>query len=67
MGSWNGHKAKFVRRFADVKAERTIGVQKFAEAVKTGIFPDKESESYAMEAAEWTRFIEKEESTGGER
>ncbi|KAJ7935258.1 ketopantoate hydroxymethyltransferase [Mycena leptocephala] len=58
MGTWLGHKAKFVRRFANLQAAREIGVQNYASAVKDGSFPDPQRESYAMEQAEWTRFLE---------
>ncbi|KAH7925286.1 Phosphoenolpyruvate/pyruvate domain-containing protein, partial [Leucogyrophana mollusca] len=40
MGTWDGHKAKFVRRFADVGAEVAGGVGAFVGAVTDGSFPD---------------------------
>lgn len=58
MGTWAGHKAKFVRRFADVKAERERGVQGYVDAVRAGTFPDMEHESYIMDKGEWARFLE---------
>ena len=59
MGTWGGHKAKFVRRFADVKAESERGVREYAKAVKEGTFPS-EAESYTMEDGEWKRFLDME-------
>ncbi|KAJ7496769.1 ketopantoate hydroxymethyltransferase [Mycena latifolia] len=58
MGTWLGHKAKFVRRFANLQTAREIGVQSFANAIKDGSFPDPQRESYSMDKAEWTRFME---------
>ncbi|TDL18008.1 ketopantoate hydroxymethyltransferase, partial [Rickenella mellea] len=49
MATWNGHKAKFVRRFADVQGETKKGVIGYIDAVKDRSFPDA-SESYEMEA-----------------
>ncbi|KAF9449545.1 ketopantoate hydroxymethyltransferase [Macrolepiota fuliginosa MF-IS2] len=58
MGTWSGHKAKFVRRFADLKTIRDNGVQNYNEAVRNGSFPNPEAESYSMDAAEWVKFVE---------
>jgi 3-methyl-2-oxobutanoate hydroxymethyltransferase len=57
MGTWSGHKAKFVRRFADLGKEREKGVAGYASAVRGGSFPDADKESYGMDAGEWDRFI----------
>jgi len=66
MGTWSGHKAKFVRRFANLKEVRDQAVQGFGEAVREGRFPDPETESYSMDKNEWDRFMENE-TTEGER
>ncbi|KAJ7072709.1 3-methyl-2-oxobutanoate hydroxymethyltransferase PanB [Mycena amicta] len=58
MGTWHGHKAKFVRRFANLQTERDVGVQNYAQAVKDGSFPDPQRESYTMEQSEWMHFLE---------
>ncbi|KAH8115174.1 ketopantoate hydroxymethyltransferase-domain-containing protein [Phellopilus nigrolimitatus] len=55
VGTWSGHKAKFVRRFADAKGEHRRGVLDYVAAVKQRTFPD-ESESYAMDGEQWERF-----------
>ncbi|EAU86404.1 3-methyl-2-oxobutanoate hydroxymethyltransferase PanB [Coprinopsis cinerea okayama7 len=57
MGTWSGHKAKFVRRFANLKAVRDNGIQQYCEAVRNGSFPDPESESYTMDPALWEQFL----------
>ncbi|KAJ7350679.1 3-methyl-2-oxobutanoate hydroxymethyltransferase PanB [Mycena albidolilacea] len=58
MGTWLGHKAKFVRRFANLQTAREIGVQSYASAVKDGSFPDPQRESYTIDKAEFARFLE---------
>lgn len=57
MGTWSGHKAKFVRRFGDVQSEAKRGVIEYAAAVRERTFPDIESESYPMEDLEWQRVV----------
>jgi len=64
MGTWSGHKAKFVRRFANLKEVRDQAVQGFGEAVKEGRFPHPEAESYSMDKSEWDRFMENEITEG---
>ncbi|KAF5322389.1 hypothetical protein D9619_001603 [Psilocybe cf. subviscida] len=58
LGTWSGHKAKFVRRFANIKEVRDTGIQKYNEAVRDGSFPHPQTESYTMDAAEWERFLQ---------
>ena len=60
MGTWSGHKAKFVRRFANLKEVRDNAVQSYGEAVKGGSFPNPETESYTIDKIEWARFMEAE-------
>jgi 3-methyl-2-oxobutanoate hydroxymethyltransferase len=57
MGTWSGHKAKFVRRFADIKSERERGVTAYADAVRAGTFPRVQEESYAMDKGEWEALL----------
>ncbi|KAG5646848.1 hypothetical protein DXG03_002225 [Asterophora parasitica] len=54
MGTWPGHKAKFVRQFADLQTPRDTGVAAFADAVRDGSFPN-DAESYAMDKDEWEK------------
>ena len=60
LGTWEGHKAKFVRRFADLKTPEDDGVVAFIEAVRSRSFPG-EKESYSIADEEWRRFLELEE------
>ncbi|KAF9467373.1 ketopantoate hydroxymethyltransferase [Collybia nuda] len=60
MGTWSGHKAKFVRRFADLKSTREAGLKNYADAVRDRTFPTEDTESYTMDKLEWARFIEEE-------
>ncbi|EIN06610.1 ketopantoate hydroxymethyltransferase [Punctularia strigosozonata HHB-11173 SS5] len=64
MGTWSGHKAKFVRRFADVRSEVKRGVEAYREAVRDRSFPSVEDHSYAMDPGEWERFLEMEAREG---
>ncbi|THH07532.1 hypothetical protein EW145_g3308 [Phellinidium pouzarii] len=59
VGTWNGHKAKFVRRFADANAEHRRGVLDYVDAVKQRRFPN-ESESYGVDEEQWQHFLKKE-------
>ncbi|KAF8911651.1 ketopantoate hydroxymethyltransferase [Gymnopilus junonius] len=58
LGTWSGHKAKFVRRFGNLKEVRDQAVLSYGEAVKNGTFPDPQAESYSMDKDEWARFME---------
>lgn len=56
MGRWEGKKAKFVRRFAQVGEREAEGVREYARAVKDGSFPNRE-ESYEMPEDEFERLL----------
>jgi 3-methyl-2-oxobutanoate hydroxymethyltransferase len=58
LGTWKGHKAKFVRRFADVHAESQRGVAEYVKAVQARSFPDSDTEGYPMDPAEWQGFLD---------
>jgi len=60
MGAWSGHKAKFVRRFANSRELREKAVRSYCEAVRNRSFPDAELESYTTDEAEWARFLSSE-------
>ncbi|QRW12806.1 3-methyl-2-oxobutanoate hydroxymethyltransferase [Ceratobasidium sp. AG-Ba] len=60
LGVWCGHKAKFVRRFADVGLYAGQGLDGYAKAVRERSFPNVEKESYEMDKGEWDKFIEHE-------
>ncbi|KAH9948944.1 ketopantoate hydroxymethyltransferase [Amylocystis lapponica] len=56
MGTWGGHKAKFVRRFGDVKRENEKAVKGYLDAVRERSFPTV-TESYEMPEAELQKFM----------
>lgn len=60
MGAWSGHKAKFVRRFANSRELREKAVRNYCESVRNGSFPDAELESYTTDEAEWAKFLNTE-------
>jgi 3-methyl-2-oxobutanoate hydroxymethyltransferase len=64
MGTWSGHKAKFVRRFADVRSEREKGISGFVDAVRKGNFPSVSAESYEMDPGEYDKLLESERDLG---
>jgi 3-methyl-2-oxobutanoate hydroxymethyltransferase len=61
MGTWPGHKAKFVRRFADIQKEAKGGVLGYASAVREGTFPDIQTESYGMDDGELKNLLQAED------
>jgi len=58
LGTWSGHKAKFVRRFAQVGSEADKGVEQYVNAVRDRSFPSVPQESYEMPDEEWNKFLE---------
>ncbi|KDQ56362.1 hypothetical protein JAAARDRAFT_195012 [Jaapia argillacea MUCL 33604] len=63
MGTWQGHKAKFVRRFGDVGGEVGRGVKGYIEGVRSGAFPDATEEGYEMDKGEWEKFLKEVDSS----
>jgi len=61
MSTWSGHKAKFVRRFADVRSEVEKGVTGYIGAVREGTFPDPKKEGYEMDHGEWDSLLKLED------
>lgn len=62
VGTWNGHKAKFVRRFADARAEHKRGVLNYIESVRNRRFPN-ECESYTIDPNEWQQFMDQQKTS----
>jgi 3-methyl-2-oxobutanoate hydroxymethyltransferase len=58
MGTWKGHKAKFVRRFANVHTEAERGIAEYVDAVRTRSFPDPDVEGYPIDSVEWQQFLD---------
>ena len=56
LGNWTGHKAKFVKRFADLGEVADAGVHAYADAVRGREFPAAEH-TYEMHEGEWEKFV----------
>ncbi|KAJ1305994.1 hypothetical protein OPQ81_010709 [Rhizoctonia solani] len=67
LGVWSGHKAKFVRRFAEIGSAAAEGVDAYAKAVRDGNFPAVSAESYEMDSGEWEKFAEHEQAQESRR
>jgi 3-methyl-2-oxobutanoate hydroxymethyltransferase len=57
LGIHDGFKPKFVKRYADVKAEMLRGVREYAEEVRTRAFP-KAEHTYGIAPEELARLKE---------
>jgi len=55
LGLYDGHKPKFVRRYADLASEMTRAIGKYVEDVREGRFPDVGSESFHVGSDEELR------------
>lgn len=57
LGIYNGHAAKFVKRYADLRGAAIAGVTAYADEVRSGAYPTPEH-GYAMPADEAARLQE---------
>jgi 3-methyl-2-oxobutanoate hydroxymethyltransferase len=67
LGVYDGHKPKFVKRFADVRAESLRGVRGYAQEVRARSFPDDEEHTYSIppeELEQYARYLEEEALVG---
>jgi len=66
LGIFGGHAPKFVKRYADVRAEMVRGVAAYAEEVRSGAFPGPDH-IYSIDPAELGEFRDylDQESMGG--
>jgi 3-methyl-2-oxobutanoate hydroxymethyltransferase len=55
LGIYDGHVARFVKRFADVRAQMVAGVAEYAAEVRSGTFPAPEH-TYSIDEDELARF-----------
>ncbi len=55
LGIYDGHTAKFVKRYANLREEMVRGVRAYADEVRAGAFPGSEH-SYAIDPAELAGF-----------
>ncbi len=51
LGIYDGHVARFVKRYADIKAQMVAGVAQYAAEVRSGAFPGPEH-AYSIDAGE---------------
>ncbi|MGI9556806.1 MAG: 3-methyl-2-oxobutanoate hydroxymethyltransferase, partial [Solirubrobacterales bacterium] len=66
LGIYSGHTPRFVRRFAEVRAEMVRGVSAYAEDVRSRSFPAAEH-TYSIdpdELAEFRRYLDQETLAG---
>ena len=52
LGLYDGHKAKFVRQYANIAEEMRAAIGKYLDDVREGRFPDSISESFHMSSTE---------------
>jgi 3-methyl-2-oxobutanoate hydroxymethyltransferase len=55
LGIYDGHVARFVKRFADVRSQMVAGVAEYADEVRTGVFPAPEH-TYSIDEDELATF-----------
>jgi 3-methyl-2-oxobutanoate hydroxymethyltransferase len=66
LGLYEGHAPRFVKRYANIAAEITTALGRFAADVRSGAFPE-EQHTYAMAADELTVFSERVEQAHAQR
>lgn len=52
LGIYDGHKPKFVRRYAELATEMQSAIEHYLADVRGGLFPDEVTESFHVDAAE---------------
>ncbi len=52
LGIYDGHKPKFVRRYAQLATDMQAAIEHYLSDVRSGQFPDEETESFHVDAAE---------------
>jgi 3-methyl-2-oxobutanoate hydroxymethyltransferase len=55
LGMYDGHKAKFVRRYANIADDMRAAVEHYLADVRDGSFPDNETESFHAASADELR------------
>jgi 3-methyl-2-oxobutanoate hydroxymethyltransferase len=55
LGIYDGHVARFVKRFADIRSQMVAGVAEYADEVRTGVFPAPEH-TYSIDEDELASF-----------
>jgi 3-methyl-2-oxobutanoate hydroxymethyltransferase len=57
LGIYDGHVPRFVKRYAEVRAQMVAGLSEFAAEVRAGTFPSSEH-CYTIDADELAQFRE---------
>jgi 3-methyl-2-oxobutanoate hydroxymethyltransferase len=68
LGIYDGHRAKFVKRYANLREQMLHGVGEYAREVRARAFPGPEH-SYAIDGAEleaFRRYLEHESLAGND-
>ena len=63
LGVYEGHRPKFVKRYAEVRKEMLKGIRGYADDVRSGRFPDEEEHTYSIpqeELEEFARYLDDE-------
>jgi 3-methyl-2-oxobutanoate hydroxymethyltransferase len=63
LGIYDGHTPRFVKRFADVRAQMVTGVAQYADEVRRGVFPGPEH-TYSIDDDELRQFMEELRTEG---
>jgi 3-methyl-2-oxobutanoate hydroxymethyltransferase len=63
LGIYDGHTPRFVKRFADVRAQMVTGVAQYADEVRRGVFPGPEH-TYSIDDDELRQFMEELRAEG---
>ena len=67
LGVYEGHKPKFVKRYANIREETLRGLRAYAEDVRARRFPDEDEHTYSIpqeELEEFARYLEEESLVG---
>jgi 3-methyl-2-oxobutanoate hydroxymethyltransferase len=67
LGVYDGHRPKFVKRFANVREESLKGLRTYSEDVRAGRFPLEDEHTYSIppeELEEFARYLEQEALVG---
>jgi len=67
LGVYEGHKPKFVKRYANIRKETLRGLRAYAEDVRARRFPDEDEHTYSIpqeELEEFARYLEEESLVG---
>jgi 3-methyl-2-oxobutanoate hydroxymethyltransferase len=67
LGVYEGHKPKFVKRYANIREETLKGLRAYSDDVRARRFPDEDEHTYSIpqeELEEFARYLEEESLVG---